>query len=185
MNEIKKPGSRIFGFSIIAVVIFLLIIIIIFVLLYFFRVQQNDLSVNENNLMANVQQMEFIPQGKVNFIKEDKIVSGINVEIADTPERTSQGLMFRKNLNEDQGMLFIFDDYRQRRFHMKNTIIPLDIIFADSNLTIVKIHKNTIPFSETKLYSGKPVKYAVEVNAGYTAKNNITEGDRLDYKISE
>jgi uncharacterized protein len=67
------------------------------------------------------------------------------VEIADTPEGQSYGLMYRTELEENRGMLFIFDQERQLSFWMKNTFIPLDIIFIDSDGTINTIHENTKP----------------------------------------
>jgi hypothetical protein len=117
------------------------------------------------------------------LLKKDgkTIVTKIDIEIADnTPERM-QGLMFRKSMDENKGMLFIFQDYEVRGFYMKNTIIPLDIIFLDSVKQVLKIYKNTTPFSERTLESGMPAKYVVEVNAGYTNKHGIKDGDRIKF----
>jgi uncharacterized membrane protein (UPF0127 family) len=183
---ITKPKSRILSIAVNAVVILLLILIIIFVFLYFFRAEQGNLSVRDAyGVTEKISGEEFKSGGTVSFLKSSSgdRISSIEVEVADTPEEARRGLMYRKNLSEDHGMLFIFDDYRERRFHMRNTNISLDIIFADSTGKIVKIHKNAAPFSESKFYSGKPVKYAVEVNAGYTDKYHISEGDIFGYEI--
>jgi len=64
---------------------------------------------------------------------------------------------------------------------MRNTIIPLDIIFLDSSKQVIRIYKNTVPFSETTLPSGKPSMYVVEVNAGYTDKHGIKDGDKIKF----
>lgn len=90
--------------------------------------------------------------------------------------------MFREKMEDGQGMLFIFPSEEPEGFYMKNTIIPLDIIFINSKKEIVKIYKNTTPFSEQDLPSLKPAVYVVEVNAGFTDKNNIKEGDFIDWR---
>ena len=125
----------------------------------------------------------FVKQGEVYFQDQNKnLIKKIDVEIAETDERRHQGLMFRDKMSEDQGMLFIFQDEEIQGFYMKNTILPLDIIFINSKKQIVKIHKNTIPFSEKTLPSEKPSQYVVEVNAGYTDKYKIKEGDFIDWR---
>lgn len=106
----------------------------------------------------------------------------IFVEVADSPEERSHGLMYRTNMPMDQGMLFIFDEESERSFWMKNTLIPLDIIFIDSDYTIVNI-ENAIPCEEDpcELYSSeKPAKYVIEVIGGYTENYGISKGDKVE-----
>jgi len=79
-------------------------------------------------------------------------------------------------------MLFIFSTEEPQSFYMKNTVMPLDIIFINSKKHIVKIHKNTKPFSEQSLPSLKPAIYVVEVIAGYTDKHSIKEGQLIDWR---
>ena len=89
--------------------------------------------------------------------------------------------MFREKLNENDGMLFVFDDESYLAFWMKNTLIPLDIIFIDENYGIVDI-KNAVPCKEDPcaLYKSlKPAKYVLEVNTNFTAKNKIKVGDKV------
>ena len=105
----------------------------------------------------------------------------INAEIADDEQEQMMGLMFRKNLSENEGMLFIFDYEDYQTFWMKNTSIPLDMIFIGENLEIVDI-KNAVPCKQEPcaLYkSSKPAKYVLEVNGNLTAKKNIRIGDRI------
>jgi uncharacterized membrane protein (UPF0127 family) len=106
----------------------------------------------------------------------------VHVEIADEPAERSQGLMFRESLGENSGMLFIFEKEGTQSFWMKNTLIPLDMIFIDKDLEIVKIHRDTKPCEEDpcQIYgSGKPAMYVVEVNAGFTETHGIYEGDTV------
>ena len=102
----------------------------------------------------------------------------INVEIADSSEEQRIGLMNRTTLSQDHGMLFIFPDEQQRYFWMKNTLIPLDIIFIDSNLNIINVHTAEPCTQEPCLIydSTKPAKYVLEVNAGYAEKHGIKPG---------
>lgn len=105
----------------------------------------------------------------------DKIV---NVEIADTPASRDQGLMFRQYLDDDSGMLFVFDDDDQRGFWMKNTIIPLSIAFLDSNGYILNI-EDLIPHDCQSKYSNGPARYALEMNQGWFDINDIHQGDLI------
>lgn len=108
----------------------------------------------------------------------------LKVELAKTNAEHERGLMYRENLDEDSGMLFIFDNEKVVNFWMKNTIIPLDMIFLDSNKKIVHIEFNAIPCNKDpcKIYpSIYPVKYVIEVNSGYSEKNNINVGDKLEF----
>ena len=115
------------------------------------------------------------------YIDNGKKLIKINVEIADDNEERINGLMFREKLDENSGMLFIFENGEYQTFWMKNTLIPLDMIFIDENFQIVDI-KNAIPCKEERCdsyKSSKPAKYVLEVNKGFTIKNNIKLGDRL------
>ncbi len=90
--------------------------------------------------------------------------------------------MFTEDIPENEGMLFTYDDELQRFFWMKNTSIPLDMIFIDATYRIVKIHKNTKPLSENVYPSGTPAQFVVEVRAGFTEKNQIKTGDRISWE---
>ena len=110
----------------------------------------------------------------------EKIIK-INAEIADDNEERINGLMFRERLNENEGMFFIFGNEGYQAFWMKNTLIPLDIIFIGKNFEIVDI-KNAVPCKDEPcpLYkSSKPAEYVLEVNGNFTIKNNVKAGDKI------
>ena len=103
------------------------------------------------------------------------------IEIAHTPEEMERGLMFRDHLEPDHGMLFLFDDDREVSFWMKNTLIPLDLIFTDASGRIVRIAERAVPFSTELIPSQKPVRAVLEVNGGTAERLHIEVGDRLVY----
>jgi uncharacterized membrane protein (UPF0127 family) len=89
--------------------------------------------------------------------------------------------MFREKLNENEGMLFVFDDEKYETFWMKNTLIPLDIIFIDKNFKIISI-ENAVPCKRepcTLYKSAKPAEYVLEVNENFTIRNKIKSGDTM------
>lgn len=105
----------------------------------------------------------------------------VSVEIADTPDLRSKGLMFREHLNETEGMLFIFDSEGYWGFWMKNTLISLDMIWIDKDMKIVHI-QTAPPCREENCvtyYPPKPAKYVLEVNVGFAKNNNLSLGDRV------
>ena len=105
----------------------------------------------------------------------------VRVEIADTPEKRQLGLMYRKDLPPDHGMLFLFPRETPQSFWMKNTVLPLDIIYINTARTIVSIAKDTTPFSEQPIPSGQPAQYVLEVNAGFCERHGIVSGDRIEF----
>jgi uncharacterized membrane protein (UPF0127 family) len=101
------------------------------------------------------------------------------VEIAETPEQRAQGLMFRRQLDAGAGMLFLFGGSEVRGMWMKNTLIPLDMLFIDEEGKIVRIEESTVPHSERAIISGEPVAAVLEVNAGTASRLMIKPGDRV------
>lgn len=101
------------------------------------------------------------------------------VEIAQTPEEQQKGLMFRSSMDDNRGMIFIFNEDRQLSFWMKNTLIPLSIAYIDSRGTVKEIHPLE-PYSEKPVRSRYSVRYALEVNRGYFQEQGIKIGDRID-----
>ena len=105
------------------------------------------------------------------------------VEIATTPAQLEQGLMFRRELAADAGMIFLFPHPEQAAFWMKNTLIPLDMLFVDANGRIVNIHERAVPMSTDPIDSAAPVKAVIEVNGGTAARLDIHPGDRVLFPI--
>jgi hypothetical protein len=107
----------------------------------------------------------------------------INLEPAITIEEKTRGLMHREYLSKDRGMIFIFDDSDKRTFWMKNTLIPLDMIFVDNENKVVDMKKNFQPCREEpcETYtSSQPARYVIEVNAGLTDELGIETGQVLE-----
>lgn len=104
----------------------------------------------------------------------------VKVEIANTSEKRNWGLMYRQELPELHGMLFIFPREEPLSFWMKNTPLPLDIIFINTAYEIVSIAHNTTPFSEKPLPSGRPAQFVLEVNGGFCQRHGIAAGDRVE-----
>ena len=109
---------------------------------------------------------------------EDKNII-FNVEIAKTFEERKRGLMFRENLLKSEGMLFIFPKEDIIRLWMKNTLIPLDIIFLSHDKKIVDIKHNMKKLSDNVIRSEEKSKYVLELNAGLTQELNIKIGDKV------
>ena len=98
---------------------------------------------------------------------------------ADTDETRAQGLMFVKQMADTQAMIFVYESPEHVAMWMKNTYIPLDMVFADQYGCIVSIKQNAKPLSLETIDSGGPVEYVVELNAGVTHARAISVGDRL------
>lgn len=111
----------------------------------------------------------------------------IRIELATTPEEQMRGLMFREHLDENAGMLFIFEEARPLSFWMKNTLIPLDVLYMDQNGTIVDIHTMQPCPAETIQCPSYPsqaeAKYALEINGGRAEELGLEVGEQLQLKI--
>ncbi|MBD3218425.1 MAG: DUF192 domain-containing protein [candidate division Zixibacteria bacterium] len=139
--------------------------------------QSNNIGSSESSVY------DFKKEGEVVFFGEDGAQKiEIDVEIADDPGEITLGLMYREKLNPLQGMLFIFPEEAPRSFWMRNTILPLDMIFADNEGKIVTIHEHTVPFSQESYVSTIPARYVVEVNAGFCNSHDIKTGDKIEWK---
>ena len=101
------------------------------------------------------------------------------VEVADDAIERQQGLMHRQELPRTSGMLFVYHTTRVVSFWMKNTLIPLDIIFLDETGTIVHIHENAVPLDLTSISSQRPTRYVLEINAGMSRLLGLTIGSEL------
>ena len=102
------------------------------------------------------------------------------VEVADDPAERAKGLMFVEEIGPREGMLFVYEAERPGiAFWMRNTLIPLDMIFADAEGVIVSVHANAVPHDETPIPAGAPAQFVLEVPGGRAAALGIAAGDRL------
>jgi len=108
----------------------------------------------------------------------------VTAEVADTESKRAQGLMNRSSLDNNSGMLFVYETEQQASFWMKDTLLPLDIVFIDANSNITNVSANTVPNNTSNIYkSNAPVKYVLELNANRAAELNYSAGTKLDIKI--
>lgn len=102
-----------------------------------------------------------------------------NIEVADTPKMRAEGLMFRESLPASGGMLFVYEKPEHATFWMKNTLIPLDIIFFDFKGQVTSIHRNAIPHDTRLIDGGREVAAVLEVNAGMASRLGIDVGSQI------
>lgn len=128
-----------------------------------------------------------LAQGTVSFGKgEVRLVTAqgkshpFTVEVAATDEQRMRGLMFRRQLAPDAGMLFDFNESAPVSMWMKNTFIPLDMLFIAADGRIVDIAERTVPQSLQPLGPAIPVRYVLEVNGGVSARLGLRPGDRVE-----
>jgi uncharacterized membrane protein (UPF0127 family) len=120
-----------------------------------------------------------LPVKKLIFIQQQL---EINVEIAATQAERERGLMYRSNLDTNQGMLFVYADLGQRSVWMKNTLLPLDVIFLDADGRILSLLNNLPPCQKDPcpIYdSNTAAKYMVEINTGFIEQNQLKIGQKL------
>ncbi len=147
------------GFRITAACIFIALIILSFV-------QLQSIVAKERTCRIALQNVK----GKTVYL---------NIEIADNEFRRRKGLMFRKSLPANEGMLFVFEYDQKLSFWMKNTYIPLSVAFIDASGIIRELY-DMVPLNEHIIYSSKhSVRYALEVNKGWFAKHHIAQGCRV------
>jgi uncharacterized membrane protein (UPF0127 family) len=114
------------------------------------------------------------------YVKVDGSVGVIEVEVADTDQKRTTGLMNITYLPKDSGMLFIFPEMYVPTMWMKDTYIPLDMLFLDEDLKIIHIARNTVPNQTTEIYSaGAAGKYVLEMNGGWSQREGIEIGDQF------
>jgi hypothetical protein len=118
-------------------------------------------------------------------IETGKGEKAFSVEVVREEKERSRGLMFRQTMDADHGMLFDYDPPQDVSFWMKNTFIPLDIIFVGADGRIIAIAENTTPLSLEPIPSGGPARGVLEINGGLSAKLGIKVGDRVRHKLFE
>ncbi|MCF8240709.1 MAG: DUF192 domain-containing protein [Melioribacteraceae bacterium] len=162
------------------------IIIIVFLFVFILPTnQQNNSSTNSNNTVQGNTAFNFTKQGELTFTNQnDEFVKKIDIELADTFEKRTTGMMYRDKMKENQGMLFVFPVEEPQSFWMKNTVLSLDMIFVNSKREIVKIHKSTTPYSMQSYPSERPATYVVEVIGGFCEKFGIEEGFKINWRLN-
>lgn len=105
----------------------------------------------------------------------------VGIEVVDTPPKIMRGLMFREHLPPDDGMLFLLGHDEDHAFYMRNTLIPLDMMFIRADKTIAGIVENAEPRTETLRRVGLPSRYVLEVNGGFSAAHGIKAGARVRF----
>lgn len=124
---------------------------------------------------------EFKKDTILRFVQDkDTLPKIFEIELAESNYEKETGLMHRKEMKPNQGMLFIYEDEAKRAsFYMKNTYIPLDLIYLDKHMTIVDFNLNTTPLSEDLIPSEIPSRYVLEVNAGIVKQFKLKEGNQI------
>lgn len=107
----------------------------------------------------------------------------LDLEIADTDQHREQGLMFRENLAPNAGMLLDYQNNQYVTLWMKNTRLPLDMVFIDADGTIRHIHQNATPYALDHIFSKEKVRYALELNAGFVDSYALQIGDTFQLKV--
>lgn len=139
-------------------------------------------NISEEN---NKVEIEFTKDGELEFLNENgEPFKKIDIEIAETDNRRARGLMDRSQMDEDKGMLFIFgdDEIRRHTFYMKNTRIPLDIMYFSKDSVLINIARNAQPGADSEMYGGSVAaaasdsKFVVEINGGLADQWGLKEG---------
>lgn len=132
--------------------------------------------------------LSFFATSAVASCAEDRVTvsgafghAGFKVEVADDNEERGKGLMNVATMPLMTGMLFVYDAPQRATFWMRNTLIPLDMIFAGPDGAILAIHENAVPMDETVIDGGQGVKFVLEVNGGMSARLGIKTGDILQH----
>ncbi len=105
----------------------------------------------------------------------------VDAELAHSPEEHARGLMFRRELAPDHGMLFVFDETREQRFWMHNTLLRLDMIFLGEDRSVVGVVANAEPQTDTGREVGRPARYVLEVSGGEAATHGVGPGVRAQF----
>jgi len=131
--------------------------------------QESTYSINDNSTLI----LTHIPSG-----------STLSLEVASTPQKRESGLMFRKELEKDSGMLFIFSTESDLSFWMRNTSISLDMIFLDKDLKVTSIESNTKILQTSEIYNSKePSQFVIEVLAGWAFEHKYKKAIYSKYRV--
>jgi uncharacterized membrane protein (UPF0127 family) len=137
---------------------------------------------SSKNKTVKTAEIGFTKEGELTLSKANgEVITKLNIEFAENDYERETGLMYRTSMKDEEAMLFIFPSSLPRSFYMKNTYIPLDIIYLDENKQIVSFQKNAEPLNETGLPSEIPAMYVLEVKAGLADKWSLAIGDAISF----
>lgn len=163
----------------------LIFIVFLITLATFFLARKFYFTPQQNSLYSATTNLKFMKEGELTFLdaqSEEKMIS-IDIEVAQSTYEIERGLMHRRSLPANGGMLFIFDREDYRTFWMKNTYLSLDILYLNKDKEIIRISKDTTPLSERSIPSGGKAMYVLEVLAGFTDAYQIHTGDHIEFTI--
>jgi uncharacterized membrane protein (UPF0127 family) len=126
-----------------------------------------------------------LPRGTVVLEAAPRPAVTISVEVATTPRQQQMGLMFRETLPANEGMIFLFAVPRENSFWMRDTLIPLDLLFIDSNWTVVGVVENAKPMTDDPREVATPSQSVLEVNAGFVKKHGLGVGTKVKFTPPE
>ncbi|MDQ7916053.1 DUF192 domain-containing protein [Mesonia sp. MT50] len=137
------------------------------------------------NKPVTTAEITFKKDGELYFLNSERdTLKQLEIETAVSSYEQQTGLMYRKTMQEDRGMLFIYEEERPRpNFYMKNTHIALDLVYINKNNKVVDIQRDAKPFDETPIPSQAPAKYVLEINGGLAKHWNIREGDSVIFYL--
>lgn len=177
----KKTGQKKINLTRLFFILIAIIIALAFLLFSIYTPKRNKPN-NRQSSSYSKPAPSFRKDGRLSIILNNNPAPILlDIEIADNDEERTRGLMDRQDLPDNAAMLFIFPNDELRSFWMKNTYIPLDIIYISSRKEIVSIQKYTQPKSTYSIPSEKPAMYVLEVNAGFTDNNGINPGDKINF----
>lgn len=177
-NSLKNKSYKTYFLSILSV-----IIIIIFVLFSIMGgVQKPGKERQRNKKETKIVGNEFRIDGKLDFFNaQNDTLTSIYIEIAEDDYSREKGLMYRQNIPDTVGMLFVFPEEDYHSFWMKNTPSSLDIMYVDGTGKIIRIYEFTEPFSEESIPSGDLAQNVVEVKGGFCSQHHLTTNDRIEF----
>ncbi len=120
------------------------------------------------------------PGGPTATIETARGAVRVALEVATTPAEQERGLMYRRDLPDDHGMLFVFATAARHDFWMKNTVIPLDMVFIGDDRTVVGIRPNATPLSTDPIGVDRPSRFVLEVPGGWAERRGLAVGDRVE-----
>ena len=140
----------------------------------------------DGNQVIDATDIQFRPDGVLEVVRPDgTTLTTLVIEIAEDDSARARGLMQRTSLPARGGMLFLDDEEKIQTFWMRNTPLPLDLIFVDADSQIVSVAKRARPFTEQTISSTDTAMFVLEVNAGFTDRHNIDESMRIRWRLKE